>query len=336
MKINKTPRGKWKLLLGQLLSSYRRYYGEHKAMLALSPGMPIFITGAYRTGTTWFANMLAIPGIWYFHEPFNPNKGIWQEEFTYFNGNAGNKGADKIMEGILSQRLKSGPIAPILHQPRSDHWLMPARILSPKVNRILIKDPIACLMSEYLTQKFHLQTLVLFRHPAGFVGSLKLLQWPVSPRIRQFLYNRDLMEHFLHPYESLMSAVLKKDTIETIAVLYGCINTVLWSFITRNIDMKALIFEEYCSSPLEKFQLLFQSLQLPYNDIIREMHIQLCLKQKSGRDNYRPHDINRNSYDMAFRWKRLLTADEVNKVRSVWEQFELPLYRSAEEWEINL
>jgi hypothetical protein len=276
--------------------------------------------------------MIADSGIWYLHEPFNPNKGLWSENFSYVPVGRNNEQADLIVERLLTLRLKNGPLAPILRQPRADHWLMPARLFPVRVNRLLIKDPIACLMSEYLTRKFNLQTLVLFRHPAGFVSSLKTLGWRVHEEVRKFLASKDLMKDWLGPYESLMRGCSEGDNVRAAAVLHGCIYEVLWGFVKRCDGMRGLIFEDFCGAPIEKFEELFRVLGLPYDEEIRRQHASFCLDEETGRDDYCAHEVKRNSLDMAWRWRRLLNRSEIDTVREVWREFQVPLYRTDQEW----
>src|SRR6185295_18589108 len=111
---------------------------------------------------------------------------------------------------------------------RTQHWLMPLRILPPPISRALIKDPIACLMSEYLSQQFGLTTIVLFRHPAGFVSSMIRLKWCPKKVLEQFLACEPLMAEWLAPFASCIESSKMKDPVESATALYGCLNTVLW------------------------------------------------------------------------------------------------------------
>ena len=65
-----------KLQLGKLVCAYKEYPQQLNTFRKFPVGKPIFLTGTHRSGTTWIAKMLAPPGIWHLHEPFNPNQGL--------------------------------------------------------------------------------------------------------------------------------------------------------------------------------------------------------------------------------------------------------------------
>jgi hypothetical protein len=212
----------------------------------------------------------------------------------------------------------------------TEHSLMPLRLFKPSFNRVLLKDPLACLMSEYLTQKFQFQTLVLFRHPAGFVSSLKRLGWPGVAPIRRFLACKPLMQDWLAPYQDLMEGALSGDNIRSYSVLHGCLNKVLWGFVQRNENMKALQFEPLCSDPIQEFQHLYDELNLPYDDHIKDKHLRMTTGSKEP--THHPHQIVRNSSRMEDRWKRELSQKERSEIREIWNAFDIPMYCKESDW----
>jgi len=316
-----------RLWLGKQVSAWLDYPSARRRLDNVPPGPAILITGTPRSGTTWVAKMLAESGLWYVREPFNPNNGLWQEEFTYVDGQEKRKAVDRIMRGLLrgKYRQTSG-------LPWTEHRLMPLRLLPQPVNRVLIKDPIACLLSRYLTRRFDLETLVLFRHPAGFAASIRRLRWPCAPVIRQFLACEPLMAKWLRPYRHLMERVAGKEGIEAAAVLHGCLNTVLWGYVQESGRMRRLVFEDLCDSPIQNFRRIFEDLGLPYDERVRRSHMEFCFAEKPGRTAYRPHNVRRLSRSMASRWRGELGVEQVKRIRSIWMRFAIPLYRSDGDW----
>jgi hypothetical protein len=54
----------------------------------------------------------------------------------------------------------------------------PQRWFSPlRLGRLIIKDPIGALSSDWLARNFDLEVVVLVRHSAAFAASLKRLNW---------------------------------------------------------------------------------------------------------------------------------------------------------------
>jgi hypothetical protein len=99
--------------------------------------------------------MLAVPGLWYVHEPFNPNKHIWNESFTYANPDSQRPDIDKYVQQLLDGRRRETASV-----GNCDHPLMPLRLFRPSIRRIMIKDPVACLLTGYLTARFAFQGIV--------------------------------------------------------------------------------------------------------------------------------------------------------------------------------
>jgi hypothetical protein len=315
-----------KVTLGKLKDAWRDYPRARAELARFPEGPPIFVSGTHRSGTTWVAKMLAVPGLWYVHEPFNPNKNVWREPFSYVPIDGNDDRVDRHMQCVLKggfrQASLSGPV---------DHPLMPLRLLSPPIRRAMVKDPLACLLTGYLTQRFHLQTLVLFRHPCGFVSSIMRLGWPTACQLKEFLTRPRLMSDHLAPHADLLSRYSIEDSYESAAVLHGVLNLVLWRQ-TQQLKLRWIRFEDLCASPLERFAEMFEWLQLPYSDSVRQEHVRLCLSGSEAPQDYHTHAVARQSQAMAASWRRDLKPDVVQRVRDIWRQFEIPLYVDSDEW----
>lgn len=314
-----------KLLLGKLAAAWRAYPHTRSELAAIPNGKSILVTGTHRSGTTWFGSMLAASGIWHIHEPFAPYKGLWKEWFSYARSDDRNTEIDRLMQQLLAGKHRQ-----TLQIAWTDHPMMPLRILPQSVHRVLIKDPIACLMSDYLTRHFDLDTFVLFRHPAAFVESVIRLEWPQRGGIQSLLQNEQLMADYLEPFRSLMESVKDEEGLRTASVMHGCLNRVLWEFTSGNAAMHVVQFEKLCDKPIEIFHNLFLKTGLPYYESTTARHIDICFSNKEGL--YRPHSVNRMSSNMAYGWKDRVSNADLNAIRLIWEKFEVPLYRNSIDW----
>lgn len=291
-------------------------------------GPPIFVTGTHRSGTTWAATMLAAPGVWYMDEPFNPNKGMWREPFSYAAHGSEAPAVDDMIRRILR-----GGHRRALNLPNAQHPWMPLRWFPIPPRRVLLKDPLACLLTGYLTRRFHLQTLVIFRHPCGFVASVMRLGWPTAGVLRLFLERPALLDQHLAPYADLMRRNIAGDTVESAAVLHGVLNRVLWTQ-TQQLGLRWCRFEDLCRDPLKSFADLFDWCGLPYGEGTRGLHEALCFADAPPAGHH-PHAVQRNSRAMADGWRQELTHDEVQLTRDIWLQFDIALYRSQTDWPAN-
>jgi hypothetical protein len=196
----------------------------------------------------------------------------------------------------------------------------------------MVKDPLACLLTAYLTRRFGLQTLVLFRHPAGFASSVDKLGWPRGQFLAQFLEDEALMASHLEPWRSLLHRYRSEDSLASAAVLHGALNVVLWRFVSQGAG-QALLFEDFCLDPLTKMQELFRSLGIPYDSNTESQHRLITSGPSVHASEFRAHEVVRDSRAMAYAWAGKLTGAETSLIRGIWEQFDLPLYRNPAEWE---
>src|SRR5690606_27364425 len=66
--------------------------------------------------------------------------------------------------------------------------------------RTLIKDPIAIMSAEWIYKTFSTDVVIIIRHPAAFIASLKVKNWEFD--FNEFLNQPDLMNSYLKPYDT--------------------------------------------------------------------------------------------------------------------------------------
>lgn len=315
-----------KLAAGQAWSAWRRYPAIRRDLTAARPGPPILVTGMYRSGTTWVGAMLAPAGLWHLHEPFNPNRGLWQDELAYATAADRRPDIDDLVRGLVRGRHRA-----VLRLPHAGHWFTPLRLLPFEPARVLLKDPSAALLSEYLVRQHGVRALVLFRHPAAIVRSFLRLEWPTGSLVQGLLSSSHLMDDWLAPMESsMMEAVGRRDAVSG-TVLYACVARVLLGFVSRNPEsMTRLTFEELCGDPVTAFRSLYEMLDLPYDDRVRDVHVRLS---SADEERDRPFVVTRSSAKVAQRWRRETSKGELETIREVWSRFRLPLYPAPADWE---
>ena len=312
-----------RLVAGRLRDAVRAYRRQRREFAAIPPGPPILVTGTHRSGTTWVGRMLAVPGVWHLHEPFNPNRGLWREPFSYRRPSEPDRQVDRI-----ARRLLRGGLRRMLNVPHSDHPCMPLRLLGARPARILVKDPLACLLGPYLAQHHGFVPLVIFRHPCGFVASVLRLGWPTGGFLGKLLQQQPLMQDHLEPYRHLLERYQDEDSPAAAAVLTGALNRVLWNAVTAR-QWNWVTFESLCDDPLTRFKSLFATFSLPYDDTTRAFHESLCLAGSDRPADYHPHAVKRRSRAMATAWRKELSDDVVRRVWNVWREFDIPLYEPA-------
>lgn len=317
----------WKLAIGKQWGAWRSYPETRQRLRTIASGPPILVTGAHRSGTTWFGSMLAASGIWHVHEPTAPYQALWPEWYTYAPAERSNARLNTLIAEVLVGLHRRA-----LNMRWAQHPMMPLRWLPQPVHRVLIKDPIASLASESLARAFGMQVLVLFRHPCAFVESVTRLGWPSKNLLRQFKADAALMQDWLQPQAALLDQGLESDDAHiTAAILHGCLCKVLWGYTQRNQNMRALRFEEAAESPIEFFRELFQWLGLRYDAQIEQAHRKLCAGAGAA-TTYHPHAVNRESQGLTAAWRGRLDPQIQQQIREIWRGFEVPLYAEDRQW----
>ena len=216
-------------------------------------------------------------------------------------------------------------------RPWAGPILGPLRLFPQPIRRLIVKDPTACLMSEHIVDKHEMQGIVIFRHRAAFVASYKRLHWPSSRFLAQFLACAPLMKDWLQPFRSLLTKHCQSDSVESAAVLHGCLNTVLGGYTRHCSRLWPLSYEELSADPESQFRNLHFRLGLPYDRDIQQHHAAIC-DPSHGTGPVHPHAVHRDSRLMNERWRGVLSPAECARVRAVWEHFEVPLYMSDRAW----
>ena len=110
----------------------------------------------YRSGTTWVGAMLAAAGLWPLHEPFNPNQGLWAEELAYVPSDRARPDVDRLIREILR-----GGHRRLLRLAGTGRWFTALRRIPYAPRRVLVKDPSAALLSEYLVRRHGMRGVVV-------------------------------------------------------------------------------------------------------------------------------------------------------------------------------
>ena len=325
---------------------------------------PILVTGSHRSGTTWVGNILKqSSNVYYIHEPFDPNGitrnnmliNIWykylrpnkkhqifyilidsliqgkyqfQDTFHFRNAlpiydfrNPNGINTGKFNYNNFPWRLKQ-LINSILNQIRS---------LNTNYRfRGLIKDPIAIFSAEWLYNNFNTQNLILIRHPAAFVSSLKRLNWHFD--FNNFLKQNELMEDHLLKYKNQMELTSGNITEEA-SLLWVCIHSVIKYYQENYPSWVFKRHEDISRNPLKEFENIFQLLDLEFNKIIKEKIIDLTSSKNPSEvtKHGKIHQLKRDSLANIYNWKNRLSKNEIDQIKRITKATADHFY-SDDEW----
>lgn len=306
---------------------------------------PILVTGAPRSGTTWVGRMLAeAAGLYYLYEPFNPTAGVgrpicdcrFERYFTYIH----TENEADYLEGVrdmLAGRFR-------LHRAlREVHSLSALRRAFSDACRFaryrrrgwvpLIKDPIALASAPWLAARFPIQVVVLIRHPAAFVSSMRRLGWPFDPT-RWALGQPALMRDYLDPLrpelEDLAVRLKHTDLIEQAAVLWKTLHHLIAAYRQQHPEWIFVRHEDLSLDPVSGFRSLYAKLGLDFTE-----RVQQVVQRYSGAGNPASargaeRTIRLDSRANVQSWKRKLTPQEVERIRELTAPIAEVFYEPSE------
>ena len=194
--------------------------------------------------------------------------------------------------------------------------------------RALFKDPLALLSAEWLAERFDMATIVVIRHPAAFVSSIKRFNWrsPLAELLAQPLLMRD----YLAPFAAEMAEYAgdRYPVVEQAAVFWKLLYFMVAAYRDRHPDWCFVRHEDLSREPLTGFEALYAFCDLPFTAEIAAQILAF-----TSPDN--PDDIGSqtgvarvNSRANIWSWKQRLLPEEIAAVRDltrpVADQFYAP------------
>ena len=246
--------------------------------------------------------MSSAPKLRQVHEIFNPyNKSSvnpFPNWFQYIHGNCPPDYLDKV-ESYVEQEVGTG--------------------------HICLKDPISVMSIEWLANKLDANVVFCIRHPAAFAGSLKVAGW--KHQFENFLNQPELMERFPSNYRDLVREYVqrKRDIVDQAILLWNIIYDQINVYRDLNrLDWHFVRHEDLSRNPTENFKQLFEKLGLTFAEKSQQF-IDKTTNAKGYASNAR------NSLENIHTWKKRLTPEEIERVKSgtesVWR-----LYYNDDDW----
>jgi hypothetical protein len=208
------------------------------------------------------------------------------------------------------------------NQPQ--HWIPPLRH-----QRLIIKDPIAALSSDWIAKNFDLEVIVLVRHPAAFAASLKRLGW--WHPLEHFLKQTTLMQRHLQPYRAEIASK-PQDIVEQAAIVWKCLYGVLLTYLGSHPNWLVSKHEVLSSNPVAELRTLYETLGLEWSAMVEENVVRYT---RYGNSVDAPkgtvHHLRRDSVANIARWKETLTAEEIARVYEITQPICSSYYQN-EDW----
>jgi hypothetical protein len=302
---------------------------------------PILVTGSHRSGTAWTGRMLALsPGVGYVHEPFNVARWPgwtrrplphWYQYVCEDNEAA----YVDLVDDILRFRyplMNLLAVRDLRHLAQVGGEWPPASFNRLRRARPLMKDPIALMSAEWLARRFHMQIVVMIRHPAAFAGSIKRLDWRFD--FRNWADQPLLLQHLAGPYEREIRSFIERerDVIDQAVLMWNVTHHVIMGYRDRHPDWLYVRHEDLSEQPVDGFRELYQRLDLRWNQRV-ERAILRSSTATSRREvpTYLHRTVRRHSQAARWTWAHRLNPQEQERVREGTAKLASAFY-GEEDW----
>lgn len=279
-----------------------------------------------------------MPRVAYLWEPFSllHRPGILGADFPYWFPYVCKENQEPYVQPIremLAFRYRFGEELRIARTPKDGGRLLRdwSRFAMWRARhaRPLLKDPIAVFSSEWLADTFDADVVVMIRHPAAFVNSVKGrgLRHPFSHFLNQPLLMRDL----LHPYAQQIErfAATEQPLLDQGILLWNLIHHTILRFQEVRPGWQFLRLEDVARDPVMRFEALYAALGLTFDAAVRRTVIEHS-------DASNPVEVTdmasrrRDSKASIVAWKSRLSADEVEAIREATAPLAANFYSNAD------
>ena len=301
---------------------------------------PILVTGTHRSGTSWVGKMLAADsGTAYISEPLNVlhRPGVfhvkvhrWYQYICEENEKDYLPAFQELLEfdynlwdEIRSLRSRRD----VLRMGR-DFYIFYNALM--RGQRALLKDPFAVFSTPWFAKRLECRVVIVIRHPAAFASSLKRLNWLFD--FQDLLNQPLLMRDHLEPYRAEMQSVERDDVIGQAALLWKLIYRSVHATRSSHSDFLIVRHEDLSRDPVPRYRALYTALGLEFTPRVEKI-----ILNSSSSENRREisrkkvHAVKLDSRANLDNWKKRMTAEEIERVRTITGEIST-LYYSDAEW----
>lgn len=302
--------------------------------------VPILVTGAHRSGTTWVGKMLAVEaGTAYISEPLNVlhRPGVYGAKVKHWYQYICEENEHEYLPAFRElldfdyhlwdeiRALRSR--RDVLRMGR-DFFIFYNGLM--RGQRILLKDPFAVFSTAWFAQRLNCKVIMTVRHPAAFASSLKRLNWTFD--FQNLLSQPLLMRDHLDPFREEMQAMQREDVIGQAALLWRLIYRAVHAACESHPDFIVVRHEDLSRDPIPGYRTLYSSLGLEFTP-----RAQKAILNSSSSENpvelsrKKAHGFKLDSRANVDIWKKRLPAEEIERIHAMTKDV-ASLYYSESEW----
>lgn len=301
---------------------------------------PILVSGSHRSGTTWVGRMIASsPEIGYIHEPFNPlhRPGICSAQFPQWFKYVTDENEGPFYEALrrtLAFQFNTGAEIKAIRSARhvgrmGKNWYY-FTVSRMRHRTPLMKDPIAIFSCDWLARRFDMNVIVMIRHPAAFVSSLRRLKW--GHDFHNITGQPLLLQHHLQPFSAEIEKFAREpqDILDQGILLWRMMHHMILEYQQAHPDWIFLRHEDISAIPLEHFAYLFKRLNLNFTPEVKKTVEDYSNSSNPGELQSGHQVVKLDSKTNIKSWKRKLTESETSYIRNKVEDISSQFYTDAD------
>jgi hypothetical protein len=309
-------------------------------MAEISSPRPILVSGAHRSGTTWVGRMLAADAdTAYISEPLNVlhRPGVFRAAvehwYTYIDAANEAEFLPAFAELLDFDYHLLAELRAIRSRKDFLRMLRDFGIFylgGMHGQRALLKDPFAVFSAPWFAARLGCRVVIAVRHPAGFAGSLKRLNWSFD--FRNLLDQPLLMRDYLEGDRVEMENMPMDDLIGGAALLWRMIYRTVHQLRGLHPDFIVVRHEDLARHPLPGYRDLYKALGLGYTPLVEKTILKSSSSENPAQSTKnKVHSVRIDSRANMDGWKRQLSAPEIDRIREITEEVSLHYY-SDDEW----
>lgn len=301
----------------------------------------VFVTGEIRGGTTFVGKILSLPlEVDYIHEPFNIRCGMpgMTKRWRYVRPSLDTPEMQEIHDAasrIFSYNfsLRNSPfeneaihrrIIKQLVGTRGPYYLRLAK-MNPFHRHAVIKDPTGTLLAEYLHVHFGVKPVVVIRHPASFIASLRRANW--WPDVRKILDGQPelVADHLNGSLDTWFNK--NSDELQNAAAHWRLLTQVVVNQAKKYDGWELVKLEDLSNNPVDEFKALYGRLGLPWSESVKKKIINTTqVKGKAEVKNNLVQDFKRDSAKIFELRLNSLSKEERRKIFDIVKDVALEFY----------
>jgi hypothetical protein len=242
---------------------------------------PILLTGMHRSGGSWVAKMIeGGGGVVHVNEPFNRRHppgltpGILRVPPPLAYQHVGPHNEADHLPGFRDMlQLRYGLAAElrtnhgVYDMAKAVKYLAAFRYGRARGLRPLVDDPYMVFAAEWLAERLDCRVVMLVRHPAGIVSSLKRIGTGWSDNLPDIASQPELVRRYLssHAAELELAAGQPLNPIAHGALLWLLIHSCIAQQLDRHPEFIVVRYEDLATDPEAAFGDLYEQLGLSFD-----------------------------------------------------------------------